>query len=249
MITAPDPPVAAVERGHGRPAVVTFWWTAGISLRRLTVSWLDRLTERERTTFLGIRFDDDRRDYLAAHVLVRRVLADLMGVDPETIRIDHDRHGRLSTEITTAHLSLSHTRGLVVCAIGPSNGSTGIGVDAEPLESASRLETIRDVYLSTTECRWVDADPVARASRLVQQWTAKEALLKSLGRGLGGPGGVAELRSTICEPVQDPAVTARFTSRDGATAWTWCVGASHVVAFAQQGADRPAPILRPVWFG
>ena len=221
-------------------AVVRFDSTAGLQLDRLEAVWLDRVDERERRTVRELRSPDDRRDLLAAHALARVALAERTGADLATLRIGHDEHGRPTTDDQTIRLSLTHGRGLVACAIG----SGAIGIDAEPLASADRLEHFVDDVFDPRELDWVRArtEPGGRDFRLVQLWTAKEAVLKARGRGLRG-GGRHPLRSIVLAPAGSSDDGAALVSDHGERVWTWSIDGTHLVSVAL--AASPGGLVPP----
>lgn len=93
-----------------------------------------------------------------------------------------DALGRPRLEGLPADFSISHTKGLAVCAICPG-GRVGVDVEPRALTNAERLRT----FFGKAEWDEIKAavDPPRAAALL---WTAKEAALKADGRGLSlGP--------------------------------------------------------------
>ncbi|ATL29587.1 4'-phosphopantetheinyl transferase family protein [Streptomyces formicae] len=143
--------------------------------------------ERERAARLpaGPR----RRDYLAAHVLVRLCAAPLTGTPPDTLVLaqhcedcGRDDHGRpYLPDHPGIHVSLSHTTGAVAAAAS----TDPVGVDVEDATAAVFDARIAHRVLAPAELAAVhaDPDPVRAFLRL---WVRKEALVKvglsSLGR-------------------------------------------------------------------
>lgn len=143
--------------------------------------------ERERAARLtaGPR----RRDYLAAHVLVRLCAAPLTGTSPDTLVLAQhcddcggDDHGRpYLPEHPGIHVSLSHTTGAVAAAAG----TDPVGVDVEDATAAVFDARVAARVLAPAELAAVRADPdPARA--FLRVWVRKEALVKvgisTLGR-------------------------------------------------------------------
>jgi 4'-phosphopantetheinyl transferase len=129
---------------------------------------------------------DDRRDYALAHALLRTSLSHYFDVAPAKWEFSADPKGKpvLMTAVNPpVSVSLSHTRGLVACAI-----TTGgeVGVDAErtditfdPAEVVSRFFT-KDEQRQLERCTAGE-----RNSRFVDLWTLKEAYAKATGLGVG----------------------------------------------------------------
>src|SRR5215813_3615442 len=76
-------------------------------------------------------FAEDRRDYAAAHALLRRRLSAAVPIPPESWAFEAAPDGkpRLSTACrldAPLSFNLSHTRGLVACAVAPG---VDVGID------------------------------------------------------------------------------------------------------------------------
>lgn len=120
----------------------------------------------------------DRAAYVAAHVLVRRCVAELTGSPPEAVRIAQScgrcgepGHGRPSVlGDARVHVSLSHSSRHVaaIAAFRP------VGIDVETIEDQ---RTIAEV-LSERERAWV-ATQHAPGRSFRRLWVRKEALIKS----------------------------------------------------------------------
>jgi 4'-phosphopantetheinyl transferase len=125
----------------------------------------------------------DRDAYLAAHVLVRLVTAELVGGTPDRLVLvqscpgcdgtDHGRPGIAGRP--DLHVSLSHARG-VVAAVAAHRPC---GIDVEPHHAGG----VPAGALTAREQTWVAAqpDPGAAFTRL---WTRKEAWAKASGEDL-----------------------------------------------------------------
>jgi 4'-phosphopantetheinyl transferase len=149
--------------------------------------------ERERAHRL-LR-DADRARFVAAHALLRTVLASWTGAAAAELTFDAqcracgERHGK-PTLASGPHFSLSYAGDRVVVAvtsIGP------VGVDVED-HAAVRFDGFDSVALASGERAPVDA--AARAT----VWVRKEAILKATGHGLA----VDPSRVEVAAP-DDPA--------------------------------------------
>lgn len=126
--------------------------------------------------------DGDRRDFVAAHLLVRRCAAEVLAmadgcaVTGELTLVQHcDRcgagHGRPAiAEAPQLAVSLAHTRGYV-CAVA---GHGRVGVDAEHATPGPADEILAATVLTPAEAHVVGADN----RRLIRWWVRKEALVK-----------------------------------------------------------------------
>src|SRR5690349_24661843 len=83
----------------------------------------DWLTDAERDRLAAFRREADRAGFLSAHALVRVVAAEVLGVDPATLRLEQrcptcdGPHGPPGFALPGApRVSFAHTDGLVVAA-------------------------------------------------------------------------------------------------------------------------------------
>lgn len=167
--------------------------------------------ERERAS----RFvrPGDRATYIVAHELLRRSLSRYADVSPEGWRFEADELGkpRLS-DVHAEGLSfnLTHTDGLVACAIGAPG--VAIGVDAEAVDRRlPDLLAIARRFFSAEEASALGAQaPSSRPIAFSELWTLKEAFVKAVGSGLSHPldqfafelgdEGVLSFRSATTDP-------------------------------------------------
>jgi hypothetical protein len=150
--------------------VVFYAETSAVDYQRLLSEWADDLEQDEWAALHRLRLERDRRNYLAAHAVLRLALRALPG----------------------RRTSLTHTRDFVACAVAPDD-QQGIGVDAEPLAAGARLLSIGDEFLAPSEQARLSTDPEVHQRQLVEAWTVKEAALKQRGIGLADVGGARGL--------------------------------------------------------
>ena len=89
------------------------------------------LDDDERKAFGRFVFDADRRDYAAAHALLRRMLHEaLPDIAAEDFRFLRTPTGRpeLAPPAPRISFNLSHARGIVACAV---SREAEVGIDAE----------------------------------------------------------------------------------------------------------------------
>lgn len=153
------------------------WWCESMDVPR---SLLGVLTVEERHRCDRFRFEEDRRSYLAAHVMLRILLSRYGSRsfrDPFVISAE----GKPSLP-DGPRFSLSHTRGMVACAFAEE---ITVGVDVEGAGRAAHLEAIAERVMSRREVATLGALPeIKRGERLVELWTLKEAWAKARGFGL-----------------------------------------------------------------
>jgi 4'-phosphopantetheinyl transferase len=146
------------------------------------------LSDAERHRASRLVFEEDRRAYLAAHHLLRATLAPLLGRAPEAIEMYAGHGGR--PELTgpaapDVSFNLSHTRGLVACAVSVE---TVVGVDVELVRDLPDVAALARSTLTPDEIDELDRiAPAERSRAFLRRWTIKEAYAKATGHGLGLP--------------------------------------------------------------
>jgi 4'-phosphopantetheinyl transferase len=145
----------------------------------------------EQASAARFRFAADRELYQAAHVLLRRALSAQVPVDPAQWRFIRGAHGRpeidpiACPEARGLRFNLSHTRGLVCCAL---TRGLPVGVDAECPRPMQDARAIAERFFAAEEAAAVAAagapGSAAEATTFRNLWTLKEAYVKALGLGL-----------------------------------------------------------------
>lgn len=112
----------------------------------------------------------------AAYAFLRRVLREECGLcDPD---IQKTAAGKPYIANSPVKISLSHTKGLVCCAVGESGE---LGIDCEYIRNVPERLSERVCTPKEAEGIRVSPDP---AMRLLQLWTLKESISKKRGVGL-----------------------------------------------------------------
>ncbi len=167
------------------------WYAVTETLDETAVaSALVLLSDEERARAARFAFARDRRDFAAAHALTRRVLSSYETVAPSAWAFETSARGKPSI---AAHQSgapplafnLSHTRGMVACAVARG---ADIGVDVEQVDPDLDALSLAARHFSPRENEQLAAVAVdQRAARFVEIWTLKEAFIKATGDGLSQP--------------------------------------------------------------
>lgn len=143
------------------------------------VSWRERLAAlppERQSRILAFRREEDRQRCAGAGLLLQWAL-EAHGVPPEEQRLTANACGR--PELAGQDdlwFSLSHAGPWVVCAVGEHP----VGVDVE-LPRAGYAAVARRCFLPE------EAEQIRNETDFLRIWTAKEAFLKALGRGLTLP--------------------------------------------------------------
>jgi 4'-phosphopantetheinyl transferase len=133
-------------------------------------------------------FAEGRCQCLISRMLVRTVLSSYTGHDPAVWRFVENRYGKPSIAQPadcSVRFNLSHTTGLVVCAVSLSSE---VGVDAEDCQRRLADVSIAQHYFAPEEIASLEAEsPDERPQRFLEFWTLKEAFVKAHGAGLSIP--------------------------------------------------------------
>jgi 4'-phosphopantetheinyl transferase len=158
------------------------------------------LSDEERAQFGRFHFARDARDYAAAHALLRQTLSNGGNQMAGGWRFEKASSGKprlIGESADGRSFSLSHTRGMVACAVA---SGAEVGVDVECVDRQVDAGAIAARFFAPAEsAQLLELDNEARRDRFFDLWTLKEALVKALGRGLAvslstlaftvGPGG------------------------------------------------------------
>jgi hypothetical protein len=222
-MSAMDPP-----QRHG--TVAYYALTDGIDVAALEDEWVSVLSTDEAAKLRTLLLERDRRDYLAAHVLLRQALAAERDIDPTT-----------ATPGERSGWSLTHADGLVACAVA-TNPNSAIGIDSEPIAAAERLAEFVDTFVTPAELAALPSDPEARDARMVEIWTAKESVLKALGEGFSGRDGfgvLSRLETAHLGMLDEWATISVRDARSGAaySVWGRWVGIHAIAIVATEGNE------------
>lgn len=184
------------------------------------------LGEQERAA--AFRFEADRRQYVAAHLALRYVLAAYVGRSPEGLTFSHSPYGKPSLAQGAPRFNLSHAAGAMLVAVHPCHA---VGVDVEPARPPFPIEGLIPRVLTEGEAVALRAQPPeARGATFMRYWTCKEAILKASGDGL------QQQPSDVAVDPFGPRVTIRhlppsYPPRDRWHLRSWDEG-EHVAALA-----------------
>jgi 4'-phosphopantetheinyl transferase len=150
-------------------------------------SWL---TEEENTKRLRYRFEKHQHLYLITRALIRSTLSHYNpSIKPQDWRFEKNHWGKpsLVAEQNPNNwvFNLSHTDGLIVCAITKDHA---LGVDVEDITRDGETIKIADRYFSPKEYQALIALPEQKQNdRFFDLWTLKESYIKACGKGLAIP--------------------------------------------------------------
>jgi 4'-phosphopantetheinyl transferase len=175
------------------------------------------ISDAEWTRAAGLRREQDRNDFLAAHALLRTAAGRLIERAPQGLTVHQQcptcggPHGRPRlAQDARVQLSLSHTRGYVAAAAS----FVPVGVDVERVPCGPLDPATAALALSPSEFDAVTVGPHPGWA-FVRQWVRKEALVKVGACTLDGLRGVElpvdELRmdGLPAEELRRPTLTWR----------------------------------------
>ena len=193
--------------------------------------WRAVLDDEERARADRFHFERDRVAYIGAHALTRTLLSAYGTLRPGAWRFEVGAHGKPALVQAGPCFNLSHTRGLVACAVA----ACAVGVDVEAMDRPQTGEGIAGRYFTAVEQAQIAAVPEAeRRAVFFRLWTMKEAVMKATGLGFHLP---LDAFSVTLEPAG-----VRFRSADEGPAWwfeQWGVGPAHRLAVAVRMAEAP----------
>jgi 4'-phosphopantetheinyl transferase len=177
---------------------------AGPTVARKAAEWFD---ERERERQSRLRFPADRDLHLAAHVLLREVLARYTGTPAADLAFTAGEHGKPVLEAAPElAFSLAHAGGVALLGVSLQ---ADLGVDVEPVDARRDALAIARRF-HPGEQKWLQAaDPTERAARFAELWTLKESVAKATGHGLQLP-----LETFSCRPGPDGTLDTTLPGED-----------------------------------
>ncbi len=154
----------------------------GATARRLEMV----LSSEERDRAKRFATAELRHSYVARRGLLRLLLGEYLGADPQALRFGYGGCGKpfLAEPFAASGLrfNLSHSGGLVVLAVSRSRE---LGVDIERLRPQTDVDQTLRRYFSRRERSAILGCPRPERERLFYTgWTRKEAYLKASGQGL-----------------------------------------------------------------
>ena len=143
------------------------------------------LNETERQRAARYRFERGRRRWAAGRCGLRRVLGKAVGRDPRELEFRTSAHGKPLLDFAGApYFNLSHSEAVAVVAVSPDRD---VGADVEVHNDRTEVERLAARFFSSDEsANLARLEPSERRVRFFDLWSAKEAVLKCDGRGLGG---------------------------------------------------------------
>lgn len=149
---------------------------------------LSFLPDEERRRYAQFDLEDRRREFLWSRLLVRCVLASLLGKDTQDLNFGYQDNGKPFLKNSEVQFNLSHTEGLIACSVARRR----LGIDVEKVargeEAERRSNLLAERYFTATERKFLlSQDRASRSAGFFRLFTMKEARIKASGEGLSLP--------------------------------------------------------------
>jgi 4'-phosphopantetheinyl transferase len=142
----------------------------------------DLLSDSERARANRYRLPDDRRRSIIARAATRRLLGLYLDADPRALVIVEEEHGKPALLDRAIEFNASHSGDLVTLAFAKDSP---VGVDVERRRELHDCLALARRYFSAEELGIVSSSADA-GDAFFTIWTAKEAIVKASGKGIGG---------------------------------------------------------------
>jgi 4'-phosphopantetheinyl transferase len=147
------------------------------------------LDDEERARHERFLFEHSKREFRAAHAMLRVVLATHVRASPASLRFVRNEHGRPSLDPSHAaehvRFNLSHTDGMLCVLVALH---LEVGVDVEDALRPRQTVAVADRFFAPSEVAALRSLPEsAQIARFFAYWTLKESYIKARGMGLSLP--------------------------------------------------------------
>ena len=149
------------------------------------------LSEDERQRAVRFFHERDRAWFVFSHGLMRRILAPHCGVEPAALKFAAGERGKpfippeCQPGIAQVSFNLSHSNGRALLVVADGRE---VGIDIEAVSSRTNALSIAGAYFCGPELAAIrEAPHDLTLDAFFRYWTAKEAVLKAQGCGLGVP--------------------------------------------------------------
>ncbi|MGB6102923.1 MAG: 4'-phosphopantetheinyl transferase superfamily protein [Pusillimonas sp.] len=169
-----------IARGGGRA-----WLFGFVDDARLQEGLLALLADDEQARASAFVVSSARNHYVQTRAVLRLLLGYRLGVPAETLVFEYGPYGKPSLrDGGGCGFNVAHSGGYALLAM--AEDGLQVGVDIEQQRETSDLRALARMVLSASEARaWAALPDAERAPAFFSAWTAKEAIVKAVGRGLG----------------------------------------------------------------
>ncbi|UHQ56779.1 4'-phosphopantetheinyl transferase family protein [Microbulbifer sp. YPW16] len=150
---------------------------------RRAAAFAGLLTPDEHKRLTGLGSSEARHRFLLSRVLLRRVLGQVTGRTPQSLRFIVMPSGKpILADEPSLQFSLSHSGDWIALAVSEQGP---VGIDIEQPRPRRNVMRIAHRYFHPDECALLEAPPAADTERqFYRLWTLKEAFFKARGTGI-----------------------------------------------------------------
>jgi 4'-phosphopantetheinyl transferase len=131
------------------------------------------------------KFEQGRQHYIVGRATLRRLLGDVLQLDPATLKFDYIDRGKPAlggAHVGKLHFNVSHSHGLALIAV---TRCAPVGVDIEYIRPVKHGDDIARRFFTASESAGLAKLAGAeRPAAFFNLWTRKEAWLKATGAGI-----------------------------------------------------------------
>lgn len=228
------------------PGFIHVWFVSGedIDDAEILRQGASDLTATEVARSAKFAKPEDLHRFIVGRWMLRLLLGTYSLVDPRKITFVINQDGRPElTGLNRSHIhfSLSHTDGLVACAL---TSGTAIGLDTERIRPSRCDMEVACNYFSIAACRDIfDASEGSQPERFFEYWVLMEACAKARGNGLAHPAA----GSFIIENADRSRIRFVPLKTNDETAWNfWLLepATEYRMAVALAGQPSGSPVVR-----
>ncbi len=160
----------------------------------------DILNEEEKIKAKKFRFEKHQKRFAFTRSNLKRILSCYLSISPQEINFQYNAYGKpqLLDNINTIDLqfNISHSEEIAIYGITCHNL---IGVDVEYIRPMPEAENLAKRFFSRKEFEQISRLSSPEKTReFFRFWTAKEAYLKAIGKGISG--GLEKVELSTHEP-------------------------------------------------
>ncbi|NYT82346.1 4'-phosphopantetheinyl transferase superfamily protein [Alcaligenaceae bacterium] len=160
------------------------WTLAFADDARIEQACFELLSTDERERAGRFAAANAYRHFVQARAALRLLLGQCLDRAPEALAFDYGAYGKpVLKEGGRLHFNIAHSGGYALLALADG---VDVGADIEQCRLTSDMDALAAMVFSACEHEaWLSLAPQARMRAFFESWTAKEAVVKAVGRGLG----------------------------------------------------------------
>lgn len=168
-----------IQNGQGRA-----WLFRFIDDARMHDGLFTLLSDDERARAMAFRVATARNQYVQTRAVLRLLLGGVLNLPAKALGFEYGTHGKPTLRNEARwHFNVAHSGDYALLAVARG---IHIGVDIERQRVTDDLDGLARMVLSPTEAhQWARLPHTDRVAAFFSLWTAKEAVVKALGCGLG----------------------------------------------------------------